>query len=238
MNSKSSVKYLAQLREQLDEYFSVDEIRTLCFDIGVDSEELASGSAPKSTLTRNLITYLVRRDRLNDFILVCEQARPNVQWKDRGSKSHPTTEVKVELKRPLRIFLCHASQDKSTVRDLYSKLLEAGFEPWLDEEKLLAGQDWELEITKAIELSQVIIVCLSEEAVSKTGFVQKEIRFALDRALEQPEGAIFLIPLKITPCETPTRLKPFQWVNYYDENGYQKLLRALYARANSLESKE
>jgi hypothetical protein len=68
--------------------------------------------------------------------------------------------------------------------------------------------------------------------------VQKEIRFALDRALEQPEGAIFLIPLKITPCDLPLRLKSFQWVNYYEENGYQNLVRALNARADSLFAKD
>ncbi len=97
-----------------------------------------------------------------------------------------------------------------------------------------AGQDWELEITRAIRESHVIIVCLSQKSVSKTGFVQKEIRFAMDRALEQPEGAIFLIPLKLSPCETPLRLEKFQWVNYYEENGYQNLVRALHARADKL----
>jgi hypothetical protein len=236
MANKFSTKYLAQLRQQLDEHFSVEEIRTLCFEMGVDSEELALGGAPKSTLTRNLITYLVRRDHLPDFILICEQARPNVQWRDSGLVNPPTTAVDLNKQKPLRIFLCHASQDKPAVRDLYRKLLESGFDPWLDEEKLLAGQDWELEITKAIEASQIIIICLSQQSISKAGFVQKEVRFALDRALEQPEGAIFLIPLKITPSEMPLRLKPFQWVNYYEEHGYQKLLRALHARQEALDN--
>jgi len=120
------------------------------------------------------------------------------------------------------------------VRELYRKLLVSGFEPWLDEEKLLPGQDWELEITKAIQESHVIIVCLSQEFVSKAGFVQKEIRFALDRTLEQPEGAIFLIPVKLNPCEVPLRLRTFQWVDYYEENGHENLLRALRVRAEKL----
>jgi hypothetical protein len=34
-----------------------------------------------------------------------------------------------------RIFLCHASEDKSHVRDAYQRLAAIpGFEPWLDEE--------------------------------------------------------------------------------------------------------
>lgn len=40
--------------------------------------------------------------------------------------------------RPLRVFLCHASQDKPAVRNLYSQLKsEAWIDPWLDEVKLL-----------------------------------------------------------------------------------------------------
>lgn len=40
--------------------------------------------------------------------------------------------------RKLRVFLCHASQDKPIVRELYQRLLAEGWiDPWLDEEKLL-----------------------------------------------------------------------------------------------------
>jgi hypothetical protein len=42
----------------------------------------------------------------------------------------------------LRVFLCHSSHDKPKVRDLYQCLRRSGFAPWLDEENLIAGQDW------------------------------------------------------------------------------------------------
>jgi len=39
--------------------------------------------------------------------------------------------------RKLRVFLCHASQDKPIVRELYQRLFAEGWiDPWLDEEKL------------------------------------------------------------------------------------------------------
>ncbi len=47
---------------------------------------------------------------------------------------------------PIRAFLCHSSGDKVAVRDLYLRLKADGFLPWLDEENLIAGQDWEYEI--------------------------------------------------------------------------------------------
>ena len=137
--------------------------------------------------------------------------------------------------RPLRVFLCHASQDKFTVRELYKRLsTEKWIEPWLDEENLLPGQDWQLEIPKAVRNADVVIVCLSQGSVSKAGYVQKEIKYALDVADEQPEGAIFLIPLKLEECKVPDRLSNRHWVNYYEENGHSKLLKAFQARAQSL----
>ena len=46
-----------------------------------------------------------------------------------------------------RIFLCHASEDKPQVRDIYQRLTAIpGFEPWLDEEDLLPGQIWAVEM--------------------------------------------------------------------------------------------
>src|SRR5688572_14989689 len=99
-------------------------------------------------------------------------------------------------KRRLRVFLCHASQDKPLVRDLYKKLnSETWIDPWLDEEKLLPGQDWNLEIEKAVESSDAVVVCVSSTSVAKEGYVQRELRRVLDIALDKLEGAIFVIPV-------------------------------------------
>lgn len=107
-------------------------------------------------------------------------------------------EIKI-VKRPLTVFLCHTSSDKPKVRDLYNRLTEDKVDAWLDEIKLLPGQDWQLEIPKAVRHSHIVVVCLSANSISKTGYVQKEIRYALDVADEQPEGAIYLIPLRLEP---------------------------------------
>jgi len=46
-----------------------------------------------------------------------------------------------ETKRPLKVFLCHASADKAVVRDLFPRLTKDGVDAWLDKAKLLPGQD-------------------------------------------------------------------------------------------------
>jgi hypothetical protein len=136
--------------------------------------------------------------------------------------------------RLLRIFLCHSSGDKQAVRQLYRRLSDAGFEPWLDEEKLLPGQRWRDEIPQAVKDSDLVIVCLSKESINKAGYVQREIKYALDLALEQPENAIFLIPLKLEACEVPESLGDWQWVDYFEERGYERLKLALDYRAEAL----
>lgn len=93
--------------------------------------------------------------------------------------------------RPLRVFLCHSSNDKPVVRQLYQKLrIEDWIQPWLDEEELYPGQDWNFEIEKAVEAADVILVCLSKGSTTKEGYVQREIRIALDYADYKPEGAM------------------------------------------------
>lgn len=45
--------------------------------------------------------------------------------------------------RALQVFLCHSSDDKQTVRDIYDRLREDGADPWLDEKNILPGHDWD-----------------------------------------------------------------------------------------------
>jgi hypothetical protein len=145
--------------------------------------------------------------------------------------------------RKLRVFLCHASQDKPIVRELYQQLLAEGWiDPWLDKEKLLPGQDWELEIEKSVKTADVVIVCLSKESVEKEGYYQKEIRKVLDVADEKPEGTIFIIPLRLNNCQIPHRLAKWQYEDYFPieqrEKAYKRLLQSLRTRFNQLISRD
>lgn len=126
-----------------------------------------------------------------------------------------------------RVFLCHSSTDKAVVRELYSRLRDNGAHPWFDEEDLIPGQDWRHVIEQAVRLSEVIVVLMTNASVTRAGFVNREIRFALDVADEQPEGSICVIPARLEECEIPARLRDRHWVNLYETGGFEKLLKAL-----------
>lgn len=140
--------------------------------------------------------------------------------------------------RKLKVFLCHASNDKDFVKILYHHLTNDGIDVWLDDQRLLPGQKWETEIPKAVKEADAVIVCLSKTSVTKEGYIQKEIKFALDYANEKPEDAIYLIPAKLEDCDMPSSLKGWQWVVLssdkiiLDEAGYSKLIESLIIRAN------
>ena len=123
------------------------------------------------------------------------------------------------------------------VRNLYRRLRSDGFDPWLDEQELLPGQNWSEEIPRAIQGSAAVIVCLSPASITKEGYLQREIKYALDVADEKPEGTIFIIPLKLQECDVPKRLNQWQWASLAETGGYERLVVALKKRAESQASR-
>ena len=127
-----------------------------------------------------------------------------------------------------QIFLCHTSEDKPQVRNVYQRLKALGFDPWLDEEEILPGQDWDYEIEKALETSDFVMVFLSTRSVNKMGYVQREFRHALYHSEEMPEGYIHTIPIKLDECEVPRRFRRHQWANLNNDGAFERIIRALH----------
>lgn len=149
--------------------------------------------------------------------------------------SNKTAKSMQSKSRKLKVFICHSSDDKAEVMKIYNTLLNNNIDLWIDSEKILPGQDWHLEISLAIRSSDAIVVCLSNKSVNKKGYVQKEIKYALDTADEHPEGTIFIIPVRMEDCHVPERLKHLQWVDYFQNDGHQKLMQSLSSKAISLD---
>lgn len=124
-----------------------------------------------------------------------------------------------------KVFLCHAMEDSKRVEDLSNLLQDEGLDPWFDKEDLLIGDRWEDEIYKAIEKSDFFAICLSKTSVNKTGFIQKEIRTAVNEYQRRPQDVAYLIPLKLETCDIPkikldsnTRLTDLQWIDVFEND--------------------
>ncbi|NCT52977.1 MAG: SUMF1/EgtB/PvdO family nonheme iron enzyme, partial [Microcystis aeruginosa G13-03] len=138
-------------------------------------------------------------------------------------------------KSEIQIFLAHASEDKPAVLALYDRLKQAGYKPWLDKKDLIPGQIWRDEIPKAIKASQIFLACLSAKSANKQGYIQRELRIALDTLGEMLPGTIFFIPMRLEECEIPDlrlaevslNLRDIHRLDYWEEDGFEQLERAI-----------
>ncbi|HUT70159.1 MAG TPA: TIR domain-containing protein [Desulfatiglandales bacterium] len=140
----------------------------------------------------------------------------------------PVEEIAYSPKRKAKIFISYAKEDFPKAYAIYEILRQKEFSPWIDSENLLPGQDWQLEIDKALEKCNFFVACLSNISVSKEGYVQKELKKGLDILDKKPEGSIYLIPVRLDNCKTPKRMESLQWCNLLDDSGgIEKLLKAI-----------
>lgn len=61
-----------------------------------------------------------------------------------------------------RVFLAYVVEDLPQVRAIYRFLKARGFEPWMDVECLLPGQNWPRAIERAIESADFVVPCFSK----------------------------------------------------------------------------
>lgn len=127
-------------------------------------------------------------------------------------------------------FISYAKEDRDAAISLYNRLDADLLRPWLDVHNLPPGAEWDKHIRSVISKSRFFIVLLSPRAISKTGYIQKEIAVALDAAEAMPPGRAFIVPLLIETCDPPDRLAKWHWIELFRRGGYKKLKATLIAQ--------
>ena len=134
----------------------------------------------------------------------------------------------------MRIFVCHASEDKAAVAALCGMLTAEGIECWFDVESLNPGDEWEMQIRKAIRRSQAVLVCLSARAIAKKTFLKREIDLILAAAESQARPSNFVFPVLLERCAIPRRLSRWQAVDISHSDAPGALLRSLREMASTV----
>ena len=70
------------LHEALAEHFSLDELKLLCHDAGIDPESVPYGERGKNVYAFCIVGAFRRMDRLSALLGECDHARPGVKWAD------------------------------------------------------------------------------------------------------------------------------------------------------------
>lgn len=143
----------------------------------------------------------------------------------------------------MSVFLSYCREDSEAASRLYRDLTERGIRCWLDKEELLPGQRWRETIEVAIRQSSQFIALLSRHSVTKEGFVQRELRLALDFLTEMPPDRIFLIPARLDSCVPAHQvLRDLHWVDLFPDynSGLERIMRVLdgYSGNNSIRTED
>ncbi len=114
---------------------------------------------------------------------------------------HAKLAPKHRQRRPPCVFLCYAREDDDRVKKIYSLLRDHGLDAWYDQEKIIVGEHWRKKIIAAMKKSDFICLFLSAASMVKSGFVQKEMRVAIDGYQERSVDSGYLQPIKLDDCD-------------------------------------
>jgi hypothetical protein len=76
-DSGTPLKIRTELREKLAQHFNREELRTLCFDLGIQYEDLPDSL---EGMARDLVAHCERDVTIPKLLSLCRKRRPNVTW--------------------------------------------------------------------------------------------------------------------------------------------------------------
>ncbi len=176
-----------------------------------------------------------------DWIVQLAQKQDYLNYLNCYVKSRIIHIRKMTTQNPISLFLSYASDDYDKVLPFYYSLKDEGFSVWMDKMNLLAGQLWDSAIRKAIRESDLFLVFLTNNSVNKRGYLQKEIRIALDLWEEKLHDDIYIMPIRLEECEIPELLKKFHCIDFLNSvevneksKNYKNLLQSINTEAKKL----
>jgi hypothetical protein len=108
----------------------------------------------------------------------------------------------------MRIFLSHAQSDLGFARKLSEHLGAAGFQVFDPTDELLPGDNWSLEIGRALDISDAMVVLISP-ASARSPWIKHEIQYALGS--ERFQDRLILVEVEPTD-DFPWVLNHLPWI--------------------------
>ncbi len=127
-----------------------------------------------------------------------------------------------------RVFISYSRRNRTFAERLARDLSDAGLEVWVDFRQIHAGEMWEQEIYRGLERAEIVVLCLSPDAVTSQ-WVQREVEIAREQSK-------FIIPvMAVNALDTLEKVESMRWllqvqfINFENnyESAFPDLLRAL-----------
>lgn len=139
----------------------------------------------------------------------------HARWLARQPNVSATVYAPVRFLPPARempdhaIFISYAREDLPTVQRIKSELEAAGLTVWFDMDRLEAGDDYDRKIFGNIARCSYFIPIISATTERRhEAYFRREWSYALDRARNMADGALFILPVIIDATAPVSALVP------------------------------
>jgi hypothetical protein len=128
-------------------------------------------------------------------------------------------------KRP-KLFISHSSKDKQFAKWLAIDLANSGYQPWLDEWSISAGESIPTEIGVGIEQCDFVLLVLSKNSTT-SNWVGRKWQAKYWKEVEANQ--VMIIPILMEDCDVPTLLRPKKYADFRTDygDGFEILLSSL-----------
>jgi hypothetical protein len=107
------------------------------------------------------------------------------------------------------VFISYAREDLAAVQRLKAGLEAAGVTTWFDMERLESGDDYDRKIQRNIARCSYFIPVVSATTQRRQeAYFRREWSYALDRARNMADGALFVLPVTIDDTDAAQALVP------------------------------
>lgn len=134
--------------------------------------------------------------------------------------------LKKLLGPPVRLFVCHATEDKPFARELASFLHQHGAEVWFDQWEIKVGDSIVQKVNDGLQNATHLAVLLSPHSVAKP-WVRKEFSSALMRQLA--DNSVMVLPVLVGDCEIPAILRDIRYADCRKDpaKGFTEMVTAI-----------
>ena len=96
------------------------------------------------------------------------------------------------------VFISYAREDLAAVQQIKAGLEAAGITTWFDIDRLEGGDDYDRKIQRNIARCSYFIPVISQNTERRhEGYFRREWSYALDRARNMADGALFILPVAL-----------------------------------------
>jgi len=107
------------------------------------------------------------------------------------------------------VFISYAREDLPAVQQIKAGLEAAGITTWFDMDRLEVGDDYDRKIQRNIARCSYFIPVVSATTQRRLeGYFRREWSYAIDRARNMADGALFILPVSIDATTTAEALVP------------------------------